>query len=503
MIKRFRHLHISSQSSFRWLLLLFLSLCMGMGWSSCDDDEWSTSPSDQPTFSVDTLHMGTILTGNSSKTYQLKIYNRCQSELRLSSIVLRDASTSGFRMNVDGMNGTSFIQSNLLRIASGDSIFIFVEASFLEGGHGVMRHTDYIDVMCNGRLKTIVLDAQSKDVLKYHGKVLAKDEVWVAGTEVQIFDSLVIPQGVKLTLLDSVTLYLHDKTDIRVRGTLDCQGTLGRPVVIRGDRTDKMFENLFYDNLPSQWGSMYIDNTAQDCRFVYTDIHGMTDGIWIDSTEVLFDCCHIKNSDGNLLSCQMSRVTMQNCLLSNAAGAIVQCQGGWYDIVHCTLANYNFSALAKLPALRLSNYVAESETGKAYSKPLHQCNLLNTLIYGRWQEVDVSLEYYRFKDETAGNGQTVYADSIFAYRFDHCLIKGRGTDDKDFIQTVWDKDPVYQVLDHKNYTYDFHLQSSSPAVGRGSSEGTQRCPLDLDGVSRMGQPSIGCYEVNTNATKNK
>ena len=473
--------------------LVLSLLCGGMGLCGCND-ELSTSPSDQPTLSVDTLHMGTLLAGNSSKTYQIKLYNRCRAELQLTSIVLREATTSGFRMNVDGMNGTSFTQSELLRIAEGDSMFIFVEATFPEyGTTGIARHTDYIDIFCNQRQQTIVLDAQSKDVLKLHGEVLDQDATWTSGMDVQVYDSLVIPQGVKLTLMDSVTVYLHDKADIRVRGTLVCEGKPGRPVVIRGDRTDNMFTYLPYDNLPSQWGSMYIDSTAQACRFVHTDIRGMSHGIQIDSTDVVFDACQIKNSDGNLLTCHMTQLTMHNCLLSNASGALLDIYGGWYDVTHCTLANYNFTAVARTQALRLCNM----DTAACRYTPLHQCTLLNTLVWGRWRMPDVNLDYFEVALDTDASGQTIYADSIFTYRFDHCLLKANGSDDDSFVSTVWNKHPLYQETDSSHYHFDFHLQPSSPAIGMGASEGAKRCPVDLDGVSRLSQPSIGCYEIST------
>lgn len=488
----------SSLHQYLWngasILVFILSLlCGGMGLCGCDD-ELSTNPNDQPTLSVDTLHMGTLLAGNSSKTYHIKLYNRCSSELKLTSIVLRDASTSGFRMNVDGMNGTSFTQSEFLRIAEGDSMFIFVEATFPEKGtSGIARHTDYIDIFCNQRQQTIVLDAESKDVLKLYGEVLDQDVVWTPGMDIQVYDSLVIPQGVSLTLMDSVTLYLHDKADIRVRGTLVCAGKPGRPVAIRGDRTDNMFADLPYDNLPSQWGGMYIDSTAQGCRFVYTDIRGMAHGIEVDSADVVFDACHIKNSDSNLLTCHMTRLTMQNCLLSNASEALLDIYGGWYDITHCTLANYNFTSVVHSQALRLCNM----DTASCRYTPLYECNLLNTLVWGRWQKTDVSLDYFQVALDTDSSGQTVYADSVFSYRFDHCLLKANGSDDENFVGTIWNKDPLYRSIDTHHYSFDFHLQNSSPAIGFGASEGAQRCPVDLDGVTRLSQPSIGCYEILT------
>ena len=456
---------------------------------ACDDD-FATSPTDQPTLSADTLHVGTILAGNSSKTYQVKLYNHCGAELKLTSIALRNAATSGFRMNVDGMNGTSFTNSDLLRIASGDSMFIFVEATFPETGEQYAYHTDFIDICCNNRSQTVVLDAWSKEVVKLQGLVLAADAVWPRGTEVQIFDSLVVPPDVTLTIADSSTLYLHDKADIFVHGTLLCEGQQDAPVTIRGDRTDNMFDNLPYDNLPSQWGSLYISQTARGCQFVHTDIHGMTEGIVIDSTDVVFNSCHLKNSDGNLLTCHMTSMQLLNSELSNAAGALFDAYGGWYDVVHCTLANYNFSAAVTTPAVHFCNI----DTALVWVTPLHHCTFRNTLIWGKWCDPDVWPEYFHIVIDTDILGRNVYADSVFTYCFDHCLLRADGTDDDDFIQTIWNQDPKYKLIDTDNYSFDFHVDAESPACNAGTAEGALTCPFDLDGNARAETPTVGCYE---------
>lgn len=434
----------------------------------------------QPVASVDTLHLGTLLAGNSSPTYQLKLYNQCNKELKLSSIVLRNAGTSGFRMNVDGMNGNSFTQSDLLRISAGDSLFIFVEATFPPVGAGVKQHLDYVDVTCNGKTSTVVLEATSKDVRKVTAAILTNNETWSNAEEVQIYDSLVVSKGVTLTLKDSATLYLHDKANIIVYGRIVSQGTKDRPVTIRGDRTDNMFDNLPYDNLPSQWGSLYLREGSGQNVFENTNIHGMSEGIFVRG-ESLFKDCRIKNSDGNLFTALNAKMELINCELSNAAGSLLDLVGGSYDIVHCTLANYNFAASITQEAVRLCN----QDTLTKKEAPLEKCDFTNSIIWGRKYCPDVLIEY--IKPESG--------DSIFAYVFDHCLIKADGEDDESFINTLWNQDPLYQIVEDENYRFDFRLQKDSPAVGAGSEECTAKVPYDIDGTPRIGAPCIGCYEV--------
>ena len=474
-----------------WIIALMVAL-----WTACDDEHFATGAGDQPTLSTDTVSMGTVLSCNSSTTHLLKLYNHCDGDLKLTSITLRNAETSGFRMNVDGMNGTQFTNSDLLRIAQNDSLFIFVEGTFPMGDVMRTEYKDYIDIVCNRRTQTVVVDAWCQNVEHVTTWVVSDhDTLTEDDLPKQIMDSLIVEPGATLVIDSGVTLYLHNKAGIRVSGTLLCQGTKEAPVTIRGDRTDKLFSNLPYDNLPSQWGSMKIDSLAQGCTFVYADIHGMADGIIVDSTDVTFESCRIRNSDGNLLTCRMTRLLLLNCELSQAAGALLDIHGGKDSIIHCTLANYNFNRIIYSAAVCLSN----QDTAQKRYTPLEECYFQNTIVWGKGyyevnpKEFRPDINTYYQKTTTSGKAQ--YADSVFCYTFDHCLLRAKGSDDNDFIQTIWNVDPAYVRLDKKNYDFDFHLKTTSPAIGKGSGIGAKRCPKDLDGNTRLPIPTIGCYEV--------
>jgi hypothetical protein len=56
---------------------------------------------------------------------------------------------------------------------------------------------------------------------------------------------------------------------------------------------------------------------------------------------------------------------------------------------------------------------------------------------------------------------------------------------------------VYEAIKDETYRqYDYHLTSSSPAIGNASSEFAADFPIDLDGNNRLqdGSSDIGCYE---------
>lgn len=434
----------------KWLLVILALLCI----VACDD-EVATSADVQPVASADTLHLGMVLAGNSSQTYQLKLYNRNTSDLKLTSVKLRNAETSGFRMNVDGMNGAVFTDSNLLRIAAGDSLFIFVEATFAKGTNLEDRHIDYIDIACNGKTQTVVLDALCKNVKEYHGHIVKANEVVREDEGIQVFDSLVITKDAEFLMLPGATLYLHDKAKIVVYGSLNLQGSQDKPVVIRGDRMDNMLDNLPYDNLPSQWGSIVLTKDSHDNVIRFADVHGMSDGIVIQSDAEIYSS-RIKNSDGNLITAFEADVKMTNCELMNAAGSLLEIVGGSTVVTYCTLANYNFAAPIRQEALRIS--YTNPETGEEI--PLRRCELTNCIVWGRRYEVSTELGI-----------------------FDHCLVN---------------EDPLFVKIDDENYTYDLHLSAESPCIGAGRPVETAEASVDIEGNKRSEAPSIGCYEYSNN-----
>lgn len=490
-----------------FLIRFFLfALCP---WLTACDDEIATGGNIQPEFSTDTLNLGCLLAESSSQTYQLMIYNRHGDDLRLSSVSLREGLASGFRMNVDGMSGTDFNNPELLRIAAHDSMFLFVEATFPAAyADPVTQHTAHIDIRCNGMTSSIVLTAQCREVIRLYGERITADRTFPHATEVQIFDSLVIAEGATLTLADSVTLYLHDKADLIVYGTLRAEGSPTAPVNIRGDRTDKMFDNLPYDELPGQWGALYIKESSRGNLLEHAYVRGMTDGIRIDSAAVnrsgfasprlTIRSCRIRNSGGSLICAHSTDMLIENSELANAAGSLLELYGGAHDIIHCTLANYNFAAAIRSVPVYFANY----DTLRQTVHPLYRCNFANTLVWSRLtgeKHSDVDFDFWKIETE---NGEfysekyQIYYDSVFHYRFDHCLLHATGEDDDDFLEIVWNKDPNFLLINPFNYTFDFRPGDGSPALGAGAAEYVTRCPVDLDGTVRTPgmPPAIGCYE---------
>ena len=112
------------------LILPMLVMLFALLPVACIEDGISTSPSNQPIFSVDTLDFGERFSEEMSSTMRLMVYNRYDKVMSISDIGLEDED-GPFYLNVDGQTGERF--SNI-EIRPNDSIFVLVSAKLPAAG---------------------------------------------------------------------------------------------------------------------------------------------------------------------------------------------------------------------------------------------------------------------------------------------------------------------------------------------------------------------------------
>ena len=236
-----------------------------VGLGSCIEDGISTSPSDQPEFSVDTLAIGDVFTDETTPTYSFKVYNRHDKVMSINSIRLT-GSKDYFRLNVDGQSGRVF--SNV-EIRPKDSIFVFVDVNLpANGSFDPLEVTDAVEFVTNGVSKKVTVTAVGQDIERLHGLVITGHERWSGDRPRQIFDSLVVAPGASLTIEAGAKLYFHDKSRLKVHGTLVTLGTAEKPVEMTGDRrgtviTDVSF-GLMSHHLTRQFTILHRDTQHLD-----------------------------------------------------------------------------------------------------------------------------------------------------------------------------------------------------------------------------------------------
>ena len=205
----------------------------------------------------------------------------------------------------------------------------------------------------------------------------------------------------------------------------------------------------------------------------------------------------LTNTNGHLLSAENCNIEIENSELSNAAGALLYLRGGKYNFVQCTFANY----LSSIDNIRPSGqtvviYNYAIEEGNRVPRPVVEANFLNAIIYGNNATAG---EFSINKDSEDGSGTPIN------YMFQNCLLlkKGGENDEVNFIECTFNEDPKFikstawnESKKEYDFTYDFRLDSISPARGKADIIIAQKLPYDMNGIYRLGDggPDIGAYQ---------
>ncbi len=439
--------------------------------ASCDDfDSYSDSSEHTLSFSEEALDLDTILTGTSTPTYTIKVYNRNDKSIVVSSVELASHGASGFRINVDGESGYSF---NNIELRHFDSIYIFVEATLKERNSDTpVLNEDSIVFMTNGVRQHIKLSAYGQDCFIMRHKTIEHDTIINANRPIVIYDSLVIAEGTRLSIAAGSKLLFHDKAGLTVHGSVTAEGTIDRPIVMRGDRMDYMLSDIPYDRLPGQWGGVMLSSESYDNIMSHVDIHGGTYGILCEQSEDDMQKLTLTNSkiqqvndDG--VSINKCRVTIGNSLIANAGGNCIGINGGVCDLIHCTIANFYSWKIRNGVAL----HIVDSDS-KAY------VTVGNCIISG-----------------TLTNEISVISDEGIS--FSNCMIKdNRDIEGTNYVNVVRQKEDNFRLTDHATEQYDFRLSNKSEAINLGDKGIAAPYPFDLNGLSRFEDdaPDAGCYE---------
>ena len=106
--------------------LLIITLLAIISINSCKKDVILSDSNAKLNFSTDTILFDTVFASIGSVTKNFRVYNPYDEVLKISSIRLANGAASLFRVNVNGIPGTSFSD---IEIRGGDSIWVFVEVT--------------------------------------------------------------------------------------------------------------------------------------------------------------------------------------------------------------------------------------------------------------------------------------------------------------------------------------------------------------------------------------
>lgn len=463
-----------------------LGLCGAL--SSCIEDGFTTSPADQPTFSTDTLRMADLFTLEASPTARFIVYNRHDKGLNISSIRFTDDPRGNFRMNVDGMAGREF--SNV-EIRAKDSIFVFVEATLPENGSDaptdILAH---IEFQTNGVASEMPVKVTGQDAVRlYDGTIIDSSTTLTAEKPYLVRDSIVVAQGATLTIEAGARLYFHDGASLRVDGTLDIRGTAEKPVQMTGDRRGFVAAQIPYEIMSGQWEGIVFRPTSEANRLVHASIRNTKYGVAADNAQSVGSepglymlNCVVRNSQGYVLETLFTDVTAIGCELAEASSGIMSLTGGNHRFNHCTIANYYLFTALGGPAVQLAQTGLAEEEPADPERPMMTAEFANCVLYGNGTELS--------HPDLTGTAVT----------FRRCLLKSAGSDDDNFIDCLWDTDPMYYT-ERSEYIFDYRLRPDSPAAGAASIDLMDpAAATDINGTPRLPSPDLGAYQTAPEAT---
>lgn len=468
------------------LCLLALLLCVMTGCQ--DDDSFSTNVSNILSFSADTVKLDTVFSAVPTTTRTFWVHNESGDGIRCTKIRLERGNQSGFRVNVDGvyLGSESGYQASEVEIRKGDSIRVFVELTSPVNGRNKpwLVEDNLLFLLESGVTQKVNLNAYSWDAIKYRNLHITNDTTLTGDRPIIVYGKLTVEEHATLTLAAGTTLYFHDGGGIDVYGRLCSQGEAGKEVILRGDRLDWMFDYLPYDLMSGLWDGIHFYETSYDNVMEFTDLHSSFNGIVCDSADVEKQKLTLKNMtvhncQGKGLSTVNCKVTAENCQFTNTLYECVDILGGDVTMNHCTLAQFYPFDSNRMPAL---NYYSSA------TMPLLRMDCINSIVTGYPEDVVM--------------GATENEVIPFNYRFISCILRTPAVEDAEHIidvifENVEDTasvqgDKHFKLVDINTQHYDFHLDSLSPAINKGSKD----YPVsdDRDGKARDDQPDIGCFE---------
>lgn len=474
-----------------------------MLFAACDNyDDFTDAPDATLRFSADTVSFDTLFASVPSVTKTLIVWNDADKGVRIRDVRIENGKSTYYRVNVDG----EYLDGSLrdLEIRAGDSLFVFAEITLEAVVGGASKDSVTVDdallfTLSNGKTQRVALHTTAVNAEIYpDGMTIKADTLFTNDSKRVIYGALRVEKGATLTLEAGTTLYFHTGAELHVYGSLVSKGTLEQPVTLRGDRLDRLFKNLPYDNTVGRWGGVHIHGSSPSNELTYTDIHSGDYGVVVDSSQVVMDGCILHNIGGNGLVLLSSNAAVSNCQFSNTRGNCVSVYGGASDFMFCTMAQYYPWEADRGAALFIGDYLLDIQA------PIESALFTSCLMTGYADDVLMG----DIKNEKSG-----------PYQFRNCVLRTPEVpNDSHYVNVVWElpkNDPKeddklpkqgyrqFALMDLDNFLYDFRPFASSHAANAADPEDVKYSPKDRLGVLRKDSITAGCYQTIPNKEEEK
>lgn len=497
-------------------------------WSSCRKDFDFAPSTGNLQFSKDTIYLDTVFTNIGSSTYNLKVYNKSNSDIVIPTLQLAQGEASNYRLNVDGNAGKIFENVELL---SKDSMYIFIETTIdieaLAASNTQFLYTDAIEFdsgsnyqkvelvtlvkdavfiypnkdLTTGIIETLTFDVDgdgNPDETAIQGRFLEDSELTFTNEKPYvIYGYAAVDEGKTLTINAGARVHFHANSGLMITNTasLNVNGTpsidqelLENQVVFEGDRLEPLYENV-----PGQWGTIWLFNGSEANTINYATITNATIGVLAEGNQtaitnkLTITNSQIYNSSNFGVLGRATSIAAENLVINNSGqSSFAGTFGGKYNFTHCTIANYWSNSFRQFPSVLLNNFLVD-ENNDTQTNNLDAANFNNCIIYGNDNPEFIL-------DEENG--------SDFNFKFTNCLVKFQDTNSNftgenyDFNNTLIYENVVFnQNPDFRNaFENDLVIGNDSAANGIGNITFANQVPFDILNVNRTSSTDLGAYQ---------
>ena len=318
---------------FGTILLALLAVLLSFG---CREERLTTGVH-RLSFSADTLRLDTLYTRLSSATARVAVYNRSKEYIRIEAVTLEQSEPKAFRVNVDGRAGTAFSD---IRIPAGDSIFVFVEATFPEGASDLPEQETALLRFRSGAITDSVrIEAWRLNTDHATALVVSRDTLLEGTRPLYIRDSIVVARGATLRMAPGAHLLMADAARISVYGNIVAEGTPEAPILIEGVRRDNLVTDVNYRLIPGQWEEIRFHSSGSASSLKNVIIRNGRGGIITEAEQLNLSACRVSNMKGSALTVRSGAATVVNSELSNTWASTLRVEGANCHIYYSTLCN--------------------------------------------------------------------------------------------------------------------------------------------------------------------
>lgn len=440
----------------------------------------------------------TVFTTIGSTFQYFTVHNTHNQPIKISAINLVGSYTSPFKINVDGVAGTSF--SNIT-IPANDSIFVFVTVTINPTNkNNPIVISDSLQFVTNGNSQYVDLIAWGQDAYFYRPNIFPVsgpaysnapcNAVWTNDKPHVIFGYLVVDSGCTLTMQPGTKVYMHNNAVLYVSkgGTLNIQGANSSLVTIQGDRLEPE-----YQTEPGQWGEVCLSPGSINNTIQWAVIKNGTVGLEVDtlgaSPNPTLTISHtiIKSMSNIGLLGQGSYIVGYDILAADCQYYCIDLSlGGNYTFVQSTFANYWSYSQRQTTTLLVNNWY-QDVYGNYQSRPLTNAYFGNCIVWGSLTE-ELQL------DSSHGGSQP------FKYYFDNCDLLTKQNISNGYhysIDSTYSIGPSFTSTSTDNYSLSNSAQFSglgNPSLCSYATNPNYGGTTDLSGTTQFQcPPGFGAY----------